>query len=811
MKIKAISIALTVIVLFTLIAPAAVLAQDEGIQADTPGERQGQRPAPSLPLSLADTIVLPGSDQVEIAAEQFASGPFPPTDIPSDPGPEANFRLLEPDEAQEIAPDLGGPDGVNACAGYLQNWNFQAASAWKLDPAANVRYSGYGYQSSRSMYMATTGRKTAFLWQQVTVPAGISSLFVRFKAWQRLEPGETAWVAIWDANFKTRLWYAQVVMTQNRWGELYWWINPLDAVRGKTVNLLFTGSPDTDATPSDLGYDDVELAGCATPAPTSANTPDPIDLQISYYGTIPAARQESFKHTVWYAADAIYEMSNGRHYIRNVTFHQNRANWSASHVQWDWCLRANADLSFYRMPKAGHIRMADLFPNPKVANPCAQPQADYSRDVQQAGYTLAHELGHYFYGLYDEYAEPGSKDISIWYSVMSSQHCARPNRDPRYCGDASRALDWLNFSHSGNFNVRNPNHTKNYQYYGYLSNAWDTLVRHPEDDRGWSERWAKIQRPFYPRLATVAPRPGEKPSIQLADNIKHSAAAAWVRFDFRPALANAVAEVSYVAEAYAPDGNQVKYPEAAMIVATIARETRIARATVSATVTAPYGAAQALLLRDDGVAPDEIGDDGRYSAIMPYNQNGSYAVTVAFSNPANAARYTDIGKEDVPWELGSAVGENFAVTARATVIISGYTGDDYADTLAQATTLYSDNVPKPGQIDRPGDRDSFSSTLNGDGAFVLRLSSFAQGMRPTIRLWHPNGQELLGEWTIEPKAGYYYFIPLKGVLGNSFYTEILHADPGAAEGMYALSFGRPLPNEAALLQDSMLFLPYMAR
>lgn len=811
-----------VVILITLVAPGAALAQDV-VDGSTPGEVQ--RPAAAIPLQLGETFQLePGAavtSAESVTAVEAGQGPMV-TDPPPDAGAEGAFTLAD---ASGLTPDSWNsddtpaliPSAVEACTPYIQNGSFTTTAAWGRQPTANVQYSPYGWDDQRSVYMTTSGRQSGWLWQRINVPAQTGSLYVRFKTWQRLDAGETAWVSVWDANFTKRLWWRQLEMTQNTWMNWEAWVTPIESLRGQTVILAFEAHPeDQDQYRSELGFDVVEFTGCSTPTPTISNDPKYIDLTISVYrNVIPnSADETAYKQIVWYAADAIYEMSEGRHYLRNVTFFLNKLNWNTAHVQWDWCNHPNADAGYYRYPHLGQIRMGDLFMDKTKPNPCGQPLYNHLQRVQQAGYTLAHELGHYFYMLYDEYRAPSgdysATDISINYSVMSSQHCALPNYDEPHCLAKAYELDWLNFSHVGNFNVRNPNHTKNYQFRYYLSNAWDTLVRHPKDDRGWSQTVAKIQRQFFPELASVAPKANSKPTYQLPGGTAHSNAAGLVKFTWKSPLANEIAEETYLAQVFAPSGNTVTYPEAALIMASVDKDGVIARATLSAQVTEPDGSKRILQLKDDGIAPDELRDDGRYSGILSYRQNGSYTVNATFTNPSNTAVYTDVGKEDIAWVLGQAVGENFSATAGATLVVTGYTGDDHADTLNQATILYTDNVPKPGQIDRAGDSDTFSSTLNGDGSFVLRLSSFAEGMRPTIRLWHPNGQEILNEWTIEPKPGYYYFIRLTGVLGNSFYTEILHADPNADKGMYALSFGRPLPNEESL-EPFELFLPMLAR
>ncbi len=812
MKINRLYRMIAILTLLALVLPGAAFAEGNVVDGTLD---EVERPAAAIPLQLGETFQLEPSAAIASGASvEAGKGPIV-TEAPPDAGAEGSVTLADP---SGLTPDIGNseamgaqiPTGVDACTPYIQNGSFKTDASWSRQAAANVQYSPYGWDDKRSVYMTTSGRQAAWLWQGINVPAGIGSLYVRFKTWQRLDAGERAFVSVWDASFTRRLWWSQLVMTQNTWLNWEAWVTPIESLRGQTVILAFEAHPeDQDQFRSELGFDAVEFAGCSTTTPPTSNDPKYIDLTISVYRNISAVDQESFKQIIWYAADAIYEMSEGRHYLRNVTFFLNRLNWNTAHVQWERCNHPNADAGYYRYPDLGHIRMGDLFMDKKKPDPCGQPMANHLQDVQQAGYTLAHEMGHYFYMLYDEYKQSDS-DVPIEYSVMSSQHCARPLYDPPQCLEKSRELDWLNFSHNGNFNVRNPNHTKNDQYRYYLSNAWDTLVRHPKDDKGLSQIEAKIDRQFFPELASVAPKAGSKPTIQLPGGTAHSAAAGWVSFAWKLPAVNAAAEASYSAQVFVPSGNSIAYPEPALIVASVVKDDVIARATLSALVTAPNGSTSGLQLKDDGIAPDELRDDGRYSGILSYTQNGSYTVSATFTNPNNSAIYTDVGREDVAWVLGGPVGENFSVTATATLVVSGHTGDDYADTLDQATILFSDNVPKPGQVDRAGDKDTFTSTLNGDGTFVLRLSSFALGMEPTIRLWHPNGTALLGEWTIVPKPGYYYIFRLTGVLGNSFFTEISHADASVTKGMYAISFGRPLPNEETIEQHT-LFLPMLTR
>jgi hypothetical protein len=815
MKSKRLHILFLILMLFVLVLPATAFPDGELIDHVQDGVLGDvQQPAPATAVQLGPTFLLISDPAVTVPETVLPDTNAPAAIPPQEQDATGQYALADQASNGYVDITKAEPDALNACTNRIQNGGFEANSSWSGSPPNNVRYSPYPYQGARSLYKTTANTQNAFLWQTVALPAQAASMFVRIKAWQNMDPGESVWVSVYNADNTTRLWWKQISYTQGMWFDAYWWL-PQQQFAGQTVNLVFEMYHDGDNTHSNLWLDNIEFATCDTPPPPATTDTRAIDITISLYRAPSIAERASYEAIFKFAADAIYEMTNGKHYLRKVTFYQNGQEWHSAHVRWTQCQWPKAHPGGYARRALGsqeYISMGDIWPSNHDATPagCANPH-HYLLTNENArkigGYVFAHEMGHYFYGLYDEYAT-SQGDVPIQQSVMTNQGCALSAQacsDPNY-------LRWLNFSNGQNFNVNNPQHRLNAQYRGYGSNAWHTLLRSPWQDPAWTYLNSKPRRAFYPELAGVAPQPGTWPTIELPG----SSATARLQLDFHwPSATSAVnaedlAVLPYAATVYSLAGDTIPYPQPALIVAQVAGKGTITRAQLTAQVTAPNGGQTGLVLRDDGIAPDYIAGDGRYSGIMPYNQNGTYAIHVQFTNVANQAVYTNIGYEGVPWELGELVGESFTTSAETTFIVSGYTGDDHSDGFSNSTIVFSDNASNRGQIDRAGDRDMFKSTLSGDGTFVLRLSSFALGTQPRIRLWQSDGKTLIGDWSIFPEQGYYYFIRLTGPMGASFYTEISHVQPQATQGMYALSFGLPLKDEE-VQEMHRVFLPMTLR
>lgn len=814
MKINHLYRLIVILLLFAFVLPGDTFA--EGGTVD-----EIQRPAPAVPVQLGpDFQVMPDPSAEAAAHEAVPSATdisVPMGTTPPEGGVEAQYSPAP--AGSKGARDTAGssestPNGPNACTNLLQNADFESNSSWTLSPTTNVKYSQYSNGSGRALYMTTKNRQIAWLGQTITVPSGAGSIHLSFDAYQNMDPNDPgAWVSIYNGT--QHWWSGQIRGPKQAWSRLYWPLSQA-SFSGQRITVWFQMHPNNDDFFSDMWLDNVKFELCDAPPTTPART-GAIDLKVSIYRTtVSTADRAKYEEIFEHAADAVYEMTNGKHYLRNVTMYLGWGNYASAHIRWFDCVWPNARLGGYFEPSLERLYFGDLWPNlakfhpgPPNSGECTSVRMNHLVSRQNAGYTLAHELGHFYYALSDEYENSDyPNDKHVEFSVMSETWCAAPNTDPLTCRAPEYALNWLNFSTPVNFTPNND------QGRLYKASAWETLGRSPWTDPSGTILWLKARpiRRHFTDLASAAPIAGQYPKLDLP--AAHAEASALLQpLTWIPTSSNAIEERGYAASVRSEIQNSestVTYPEPLLLTARLGGDFPIARAALTTQVTAPDGSTGALTLRDDGAAPDYLPDDGTFTAILPYKQNGAYKIKVTFSNAANRAAFTSVGLEDVPWVVGDPIGESFSVTADTTVVTSGYTGDDHPDGFPDPTILFSDNVPKRGQVDRVGDRDMFKSTLSGDGTFVLRLSSFALGMQPRLRLWQSDGTTLIGDWTIVPEEGYYYFIRLTGSMDASFYAEISHANTQAAQGMYALSFGRPLDGEEPAEQYKV-FLPFTVR
>jgi hypothetical protein len=759
------------------------------------------QPAPSGPAPIRPHIQLKstgGDTQQTVTQGIFPDGPLSEwinsSAIAGDvfqatPDVTGNNPAMQPLQSID---NVDHPEQALGCYNYLKNSDFELNSDWSANN--NVWYTNqYRYQGNRSMYMSTYNPNTRMwynpaAWQLVQIPAQVGSMFIRFRTTALIDAGDGAWVTVWDKNFANVLWYGVIPYTQTSWTELVAWL-PQNILAGKEVNITFQLQYDSDYIYSDLYLDVVELGICdaGTQPPPENSTSRVIPVNISLYKVASPSERQAYQEIMGYFADGIYEMSNGKHQIGTVTITQNWNNWSTTHVQWWQSAHPVSALNGYSSATkdpASKVTFGDVFDNVNFLDPS---------NYQAAGYALAHEFGHYYYGLADEYQAsadspcsfaafwcPRPDDIAVKDSVMNYQWAAVDNRG----GD----LNYLNFS------IPKNNTKRNAQQRTYSASGWETLVRPSTQDQPLPLEAAKNPRTYFPELASAAPKGNDYPSHELPAG--QTAARSklgnivWVAPTSSPeAAADYLAGVSSIA------GDTIAYPKAVILVASVANLQAIAQAALQAQVSAPGGGVSPLTLKDDGIAPDEIANDGRFSGFMPYNQNGVYSVDVTFTNPSNSAVYTTIGLADSDWALGDPVGENFNANASTSITITNFSTDDHSDTTNGATPIYTDNQPWPAKVDRAGDADMFHGNLLGNGIFVFRMSNFAEGIQPRVRFWAEDGLTPLGDFVFTPQSGYYYIFYIEGNSGDKFYAEITNNNPEAASGRYDISFGRALDGE----------------
>lgn len=262
---------------------------------------------------------------------------------------------------------------------------------------------------------------------------------------------------------------------------------------------------------------------------------------------------------------------------------------------------------------------------------------------------------------------------------------------------------------------------------------------------------------------------------------------------------------TFMASIESLDGNTILYPDPLVLRAVLQKQLPIAKAIITATVTLPDKTIQPLILRDDGTTPDREADDGAYSAILDYGQDGTYTINVQFDNSANTAEETNRGVAFAPGDGETdipdpkPVGENFMRVAQIRVQITGVRADDHGDTPQAATQLFADNTDISGRIDRAGDKDVFGIPAPSDGQVAVRISSLALDMLPRLRLFAADGSTVLKEVEFVPDKQEYLYTLQSVKAGDMLYAEVSQLDETAPSGRYAISAGPALSQELTAL------------
>ena len=284
-----------------------------------------------------------------------------------------------------------------------------------------------------------------------------------------------------------------------------------------------------------------------------------------------------------------------------------------------------------------------------------------------------------------------------------------------------------------------------------------------------------------------------------------TSAAGPVNVSYR-ATATPADQATYTVALASLTGSTVTYPSPIVLLATLEKGLPISGAVVTAKVKAPNGDVTDLTLTDDGVPPDAIANDGSYSAIFDYNQNGLYEIEVSMNNSAGLAKYTYAGMQmalDANGNSGSVppapVAEDFMRFARLQITTTGLKSDDHGNDPDHATAIQPNNADNIGKIDSAGDLDVFSFTAPG-GPVVVRVTDFALGMDPKLRIIGPDKTSVLAQGTLADAgtSNGYLALTVSPSAGSTVYAEVSHTNPSAAGGTYALSAGSSIPGDFAI-------------
>ncbi|MDX1408414.1 MAG: hypothetical protein R3330_09780, partial [Saprospiraceae bacterium] len=113
-----------------------------------------------------------------------------------------------------------------------------------------------------------------------------------------------------------------------------------------------------------------------------------------------AEDQTNYENILRFWADALCEQSNAALKLGKVRIFRNGIQGSLADVVWNASEWPRARVAGFGVA-GGHITFGDVFPD-GCGTGCDINFLNANRH-EDAGYTLGHESGHYFLGLYDEY------------------------------------------------------------------------------------------------------------------------------------------------------------------------------------------------------------------------------------------------------------------------------------------------------------------------------------------------------------------------------------------------------------------------
>lgn len=135
--------------------------------------------------------------------------------------------------------------------------------------------------------------------------------------------------------------------------------------------------------------------------------------------------------------------------------------------------------------------------------------------------------------------------------------------------------------------------------------------------------------------------------------------------------------------------------------------TNLAKVKIEAVVTDPDGRTLVLHPRDDGIAPDDVADDGVYAADFYCRYSGSYRISSSIDNEDGLAIETWVGREETapkdsegnPILFGDTVGEDFQrMSDGYFTVINGYKPKKLGYILLNQSMLTFDNPGETSQL-----------------------------------------------------------------------------------------------------------------
>ena len=224
------------------------------------------------------------------------------------------------------------------------------------------------------------------------------------------------------------------------------------------------------------------------------------DYVISYWDVIHPStiqtkidRAKRMEEIIQHWAIATYAGTRGAHTLGQVYILQGGLKKDTAHVKWekvrDSTITTNpyakATMGGYSFKSGGCITIWDETVNSK--SPPENPK--------YAGYALAHEAGHFVYKLGNEYAEAGTSETSVDYSIMN-------NNDSYTKGITTPDASVLNFSTNHHIEKEKkrvyPRPFTNHQFKEYGLSCWETLMSSTAET---SSKEYSLERVHYTNLS----------------------------------------------------------------------------------------------------------------------------------------------------------------------------------------------------------------------------------------------------------------------------------------------------------------------
>jgi calcium-activated chloride channel regulator 3/4 len=307
------------------------------------------------------------------------------------------------------------------------------------------------------------------------------------------------------------------------------WFSGISTIDGETVPFSALEVVDISSMSKQEGPTLIDLTVTLTEQ-TKANEEDPDYPAGDDDGNAQAAplsQQDRYEQVIQFAADAVFEMTEGKHALRNVRIFTKGSNKKNADILWKVANTKDSPAAagdWFRAAPHGsghantHIYMYDFAWHSTAASGNSfLPGGAAPNNERGLGYTLAHEIGHYLYGVFDEY-KINATDIPVAKSVMNNQwnavNLAAPER-----------FDWLNFSIRHRAAVGGVfgdwvNTKQTDQERRMKESAWETLARAPRNAteataNSPGDWWGSRQRKHFSELADVAPEDDNAPTRNL--------------------------------------------------------------------------------------------------------------------------------------------------------------------------------------------------------------------------------------------------------------------------------------------------------